>query len=155
MISHFYHRIILTVAFVSMFGLVVLTCMQVIARYFFSASMFWPEELARAILIVMTFLLAGESYRRGELISAKFFCEAFGSTAAKVFELLSLMFSIALMAVLIYLGFEYSMMNSTQVLAALQVPVGWIYFSVPLGCLLLLGQLSIVFVARLRSFSGR
>lgn len=155
MFKTLYQRSILTIAFLGMLGLVVMTSMQVVARYVFQASMFWPEEMARSLLIVMTFVLAGESYRRGELVSATFFAAAFGPAVAAIFEIVSLLFSIALMVVLVYLGVEYAWMNNTQLLAAMQIPAGWIYAAVPVGCLLLLGQLLAAIWVRLRSLANR
>lgn len=50
-------------------SIVIIMVVQVIARYVFNSSLIWAEELCRYLLIWMTFLLLGMSYRSGGLIA--------------------------------------------------------------------------------------
>lgn len=133
-----YRGYISAVSLVSMVGIVALTALQVVSRYAFQSSLFWPDEAARILLIALTFLLAGASYMRGEMIGVGFFAALFGGRVALVFAVLAQGLTAALLVVLIWFGWKFAEMNAMQHAAALQISVYWIYLAVPVGLAILL-----------------
>lgn len=143
-----YRGYISAVSLIGMIGIVVLTALQVVSRYAFQASLFWPDEAARFLLIALTFLLAGASYMRGEMIGVSFFATLFGGRVALVLAVLAQILTAALLVVLIWFGWMFAEMNAMQRAAALQISVYWIYLAVPVGLAILLCHVLASLVAR-------
>lgn len=118
-------------------GIVALTAVQVVYRYLLGSSLFWPDEAARALLIALTFLLAGASYHRGEMVAVDIAIRSLGPRWARAVRAVSLLLVLALLAALVWYGFVFAEFNAVQTTAALQVSVFWIYLTVPIGCLIL------------------
>jgi TRAP-type transport system small permease protein len=149
--ARLYWGAIYLTAAAGMTGIVVLTAMQVWYRYVIGQSLFWPEEAARALLIGMTFLLAGASYHRGELAAIDMVIRAAGPVAGRVLRILSLLCALALLGVLVWYGLSFAQFNAGQRTAALQVSVFWIYLTIPIGCAVLALHMFATLVTLLRA----
>lgn len=135
-------------------GIVVLTALQVFYRYVVGSALFWPDEAARALLIALTFLLAGASYHRGEMAAVESVANAFGPTLARFAKALSLLFVLALLVCLIWYGYLFAEFNSGQIAAAMQISVFWIYLLIPVGLFVLGVHIAISLVAIFRAPRG-
>ena len=131
-------------------GIVILTGLQVFYRYAVGSALFWPEEAARALLIAITFLLAGASYHRGEMAAVESVAAAFGATAARIFKAVSLLLVLALLGCLIWYGYIFAEFNAGQIAAAMQISVFWIYLLIPVGLFALAVHVAIGLVTVLR-----
>lgn len=122
---------------------------QVIARYVFSASLIWAEELCRYVLIWQTFLLLGIAYRRGEFVAVDIIPLTLTPRVRLVLKMvMAVPILIFLMIIMIY-GWRYAEVVQRQTIPALDfiwtslagrnmdVSVRWVYVSVSIGSALL------------------
>ncbi|SED61714.1 TRAP transporter small permease [Rhodobacter sp. 24-YEA-8] len=128
-----YRKVIGAFAFACMVGIVLLTALQVVSRYALQSALFWPEEAARFLLILITFIVAGLSYDRGEMIGVTIFTQRFSRRIALVFSVLVHLSMLTLLGLLIWYGWQFAQMNAVQKAAALRIPMQWIYMAVPVG----------------------
>jgi TRAP-type C4-dicarboxylate transport system permease small subunit len=111
---------------------------QVFFRYVLNQSLFWSEELARYLLVWLTFLGASVAYYRRahpgiDVLYSRMPCLIRKSSA--VFVHLA---SIALFSVMIFYGFKFAYFVRLQISPALYLPK-WIVLSIiPLSGLILI-----------------
>lgn len=121
----------LCVAFLAV--MVVVTFVQIICRVFFTA-LSWSEEMARYLLIWSTFFGAGCVYKSGSNIAVLIVQDLLPAAIKKVAKILVHVLCFGFFVLAIYNGMRYMNMVGTQTSAALQVPMKYMYLSVPLGC---------------------
>lgn len=120
-------------AFACLTGIVIVTSIQVISRYALQHALFWPEEAARFLLIMITFLVAGLSYERGEMIGITAATQLLGPRGARICAVLVNLSVLVLLLILVRYGWSFARMNAIQKAAALQISMFWIYLAVPVG----------------------
>jgi TRAP-type C4-dicarboxylate transport system permease small subunit len=120
------------------FTMTVVVAVQVFFRYVLNQSLFWSEELARYLLVWLSFLGTSVAYRRKahpgiDILQAKM-PSALQNIAAYAVHLASL----SLFVVMIYFGYRFAYFVRLQISPALYLPK-WIVFSiVPIsGCILM------------------
>ena len=111
---------------------------QVFFRYALNQSLFWSEELARFLLVWLTFLGATVAYRRkahpGIDVLVTRMAPALQQTAAVLTHLASM----ALFAVMILYGYQFAYFVRLQISPALNLPK-WIVLSIiPLSGMILM-----------------
>ena len=116
----------------------VITLMQVGARYLFSAPFSWPEEVARILMVWMTFLAMPYAYREGLLVrlesmTARMSERLHSRLEIFVHALLLLMFML-LLKESIWMVQRGSVIRATSV----DVSMGWVFSVMPLSFLLLI-----------------
>ena len=116
----------------------VVVAVQVFCRYVLNQSLFWSEELARYLLVWLSFLGASVAYRRQahpgiDVLYAKLPAAWQRITAATVH-----LASLSLFAVMIFFGCRFAYFVRLQISPALYLPK-WIVFSIiPIsGCILM------------------
>jgi TRAP-type C4-dicarboxylate transport system permease small subunit len=125
---------------VVLFALIVIVLTtEVIARYLFSSSFRWSEELSRFLFIWLIFI--GASY--AALKKSHIYIETFFTLLPKkvkpyaqlIGNVIWLVFSIFAC----YLGIDQTlaMYNTAQLSPGLQIPMYFVYVSIPLGYLLM------------------
>lgn len=124
-------------AFACMAGIVMLTAAQVFSRYVLQASLFWPEEASRMLLIMITFLVAGLSYEKGEMIGVTMLRDMMGRRASLWISILGHLLILMLLAFLVRYGWAFAEMNSIQRAAALRISMFWVYLAIPVGMAIL------------------
>ena len=119
------------------FTMTVVVAVQVFFRYVLNQSLFWSEELARFLLVWLSFLGASVAYRRKahpgiDVLYAKM-PPALQKGAAVTVHLASL----ALFAVMVFFGYRFAYFVRLQISPALYLPK-WVVFSIiPIsGCIL-------------------
>ena len=121
------------------FSMTVVVAVQVFSRYVLNQSLFWSEELARYLLVWLSFLGASVAYRRKahpgiDVLSAKM------SGALRKISATTVHFaSLILFGVMIFFGCQFAYFVRLQISPALYLPK-WIVFGiVPIsGCILLI-----------------
>ncbi len=121
----------LCIAFLAV--MVIVTFVQIICRVFFTA-LSWSEEMARYLLIWSTFFGASCVYKSGSNIAVLVVQDLLPATIKKIAKILVHALCLAFFALAIYNGMRYMNMVGAQTSAALQVPMKYMYLSVPLGC---------------------
>ncbi|MEW5724412.1 MAG: TRAP transporter small permease [Thermodesulfobacteriota bacterium] len=103
-------------------GMSVIVAAQVFSRYGFNHSLFWSEELARFLLVWLTFLGAGVAYRRGVHASLDLFYHhlppAWRRTTRLVVHLGALLFS----GIMVWHGAGFAWFVRFQISPALHLP---------------------------------
>lgn len=113
----------------------VLIFVQVINRYFIKYPIDWIEELAIYIYIWGTYLGLYTVTREGRHLEVKFIRELVGDGANRL--ILGLVYTVTILLCLYIAVFGgkmvYQMALWGETSAALQVPMAWIYASIPVG----------------------
>lgn len=87
-------------------GLAAVVNLQIFSRYLFNAPFIWPEEVARLLLVWMTFIGAAALTRRGSDIAVDTFVLLFPPRVRRFFLLLRDVTMIALFSFIAFQGFE-------------------------------------------------
>jgi TRAP-type C4-dicarboxylate transport system permease small subunit len=115
--------------------------MQVIFRYVFKESLSWSEELARYLFIWLTFIGASIATREKSHINVAMFVNNLKSPKMKkTFIVLANLLSMFFLGVLVYYGFNIAsqILKFKQVSASMPfLYVGFVYFAVPIGSLIM------------------
>lgn len=128
-------RAFLAVAFAVLTGVVFL---QVIARHVFDAPPFWTEELARFLLIWLTFVGAVLAHAHREHIAVDTFVLMLPRRLRKAADVVVSLIVLLTLAVIAKGGFDIAM-TGTQTAPALGISMRYIYMSLPIGaCLMML-----------------
>lgn len=129
-ISDAIDNIIMKAVFLSVVGMIISISLQILFRVFFDA-LTWTEELSRYLLVWSTFLGATLAYKRRMHISVTFCVELFKNRMRKGLVILSVVSSIVFFIVVTLFGVKYMMVQSSQVSAALRIPMSWVYIVIP------------------------
>jgi TRAP-type C4-dicarboxylate transport system permease small subunit len=121
------------------FTMTVVVAVQVFFRYVLNHSLFWSEELARYLLVWLSFLGASVAYRRKvhpgiDMLQAKM-----PGGLQKISTTIVHLASLSLFGVMIFFGYRFAYFVKLQISPALYLPK-WIVFSiVPIsGCILMI-----------------
>ncbi|WP_066307384.1 TRAP transporter small permease [Bacillus sp. FJAT-29814] len=112
----------------------VITLMEVGARNIFHHSFSWSEELARFILVWVTFIGASVGYKKGELVAIDA-VERLPEKVRKPIYMLTQLVSLVFIVFLAYLGYAATFSDTVmrQVASGFRVSMMWPYLSIPLG----------------------
>ena len=123
--------IIQPAVFACMAALIGVITLQIVSRVLFTA-VGWTEEVARFLLIWMTFLAATLAFQRGRHIAVTFAVDALPLAARRIARLVALAVVLALLVSLIVIGYRYMQVQSFQKSASLRVSMTYIYAVMPL-----------------------
>lgn len=128
----------------------------VLMRYFTTESLVWGEEVARHLMIWLTFLGSGLTLRHGGHIAIDNLQNALSPRWARALRLTIVLALLAFFATMVWVGVSYVERTRFQLTPALQLPFGYVYAAMPIGFLFMLIHLLLVardFV-RLRKFAA-
>ncbi len=111
------------------FGMALVVALQVLCRYGFNHSLFWSEELARYLLVWLSFLGASVAYRRKVHPGIDMLEKRMPQGLRKSVKILVHLISLALFAVMIYFGCRFAYFVRLQISPALYLPK-WIVFAI-------------------------
>ncbi len=107
---------------------------HVVMRYGFNYSFHWTEEVARNLMVWMTFLFFPTGHKKGMNIAVEFAVAPWAHTAAgKILKILIELLSLTVLSVCLWLSLglvERGMGSSSQ---ALQITMGYVYMVVPVS----------------------
>ena len=119
-------------------AMVVVVAAQVFFRYGLNQSLFWSEELARYILVWLTFLGASVAYRRNVHPRIDLFSSRLGAPAARVMRIAAHLVATAFFGLLVVYGAQFAHFVRLQISPALQLPKWTVMLVLPLSGLLLM-----------------
>ena len=120
------------------FAMAMIVAVQVFFRYVLNHSLFWSEELARYLLVWLTFLGASVAYYRGAHPGIDFFYVKMPPTIKQAARFLVHLTSLILFGIMIFYGYQFSYFLRLQITPALHLPK-WIIFSIiPISGLILM-----------------
>ncbi len=115
--------------------MVITVLLQVFMRYFLKNPLVWGDELSKYSLVFMTFIGASVALRERQLAIMELVIEKLPNKIKKYVKIFTYLVSFVLLVFLFY--YSVVLLNDSSVEAqlspALQVPMKWIYFSMPLG----------------------
>ncbi|MDR1048599.1 MAG: TRAP transporter small permease [Synergistaceae bacterium] len=131
----------------------VLVFCQVVMRYVFSNSLSWSEELARFIFMWLSWVGASYAVKERSHFRVEMFANLLKGRSRKIFELAILAVWFAFSVILAWLGTRLTLflMETGQISAAMEIPMSWVYASVPAGCALMAARLVVEIVKILKS----
>jgi TRAP-type C4-dicarboxylate transport system permease small subunit len=107
----------------------VIVIAQVFCRYVLNHSLFWSEELARYILVWLTFLGSSVAYFRGMHPGINIIYRRLPAQMRRLVKILVLLLSLVFFMIMIWYGAQFSFFVRAQTTAALTLPK-WIIFSI-------------------------
>jgi TRAP-type C4-dicarboxylate transport system permease small subunit len=110
---------------------------NVCLRYLTSQSIEWAEEVARHMMIWLTFLGCGPVLRAGGHIAVENLQDALPPRAAAALRLLIATLLLGFFVFLMVWGVLYMQRTQYQTTAATQISFAWIYAAMPVGALLM------------------
>lgn len=132
------------------FTMTIVVAVQVFFRYVLNHSLFWSEELARFILVWLTFLGASTAYYRKVNPGVDFLYAKLSPLLKKISSILTHLASMSLFAVMIIYGYKFAWFVRLQISPALQAPK-WIILSIiPISGFILMIHAITFFIAELK-----
>lgn len=111
---------------------------QIVARNFFSSSFEAVDELARFLLVWLTFVGSAITYKRGGHLGMGFFVALFSGNVRKVLQKVAKIMDMCFFAFLIFYGFQMASMTMRQATLQMRIPVGCVYSIMPISGLAML-----------------
>jgi TRAP-type C4-dicarboxylate transport system permease small subunit len=111
---------------------------QVVRRYVFNDSLFWSGELARYILVWITFLGASTAYRRGAHPGIDVLTGRLPRPHRRLAAIFSHLVAMVFSGAMIVYGIRFAWFVRMQISPALALPKWVVFAAVPAGGVLLL-----------------
>jgi TRAP-type C4-dicarboxylate transport system permease small subunit len=103
------------------FSMAMLVAVQVFCRYVLNSSLFWSEELARYMLVWLSFLGATVAYYRNVHPGVDILTSRMPATGQRISAMLVQLISMALAVVMIISGSQFAWFVRTQISPALSI----------------------------------
>lgn len=136
-----FYKLLKAFGFVLMLVMVTVTFAQVLARYAFSNSLSWSDEVGRYTFVWMTFIGAAIAVRNRQHVAFDALVKMLPRVAQKICLIASYLSMMIFTAVLIYGGFKFVARGSRQISSALEIPMNYVYIVLPVGGVLILAYL--------------
>lgn len=118
--------------------MVVAVFLQVMFRFFMDQPLAWTEELARYLLVWLTFLGSAYAMSIKAHIGTEYIQKFLSPLVNKVVLSLAALLSILFFLVMIYQGYLLSIRSMTQTSPSLLLPMGYVYMVIPISGVLLI-----------------
>lgn len=115
-----------------------LVAVQVFFRYALNHSIFWSEELARIMLVWLSFLGASAAYYRGSHASVAFLAARLSPAAQKSLALAGHLLALIFFALMLVCGVKFAYFVRLQYTPALGIPKWLPHAAIPLSALIML-----------------
>ena len=102
-------------------------------RYLTNESIQWAEEVARHLMIWLTFIGCGPVLRYGGHIAIENLQDALPQAWARTLRLLIVVLIMGLFGFFIYFGWDYMDRTQYQLTPATQISFAFVYLALPLG----------------------
>ena len=119
---------------------------NVFLRYFFTYSLPWADEVARYLMVWMTFTGAGLALRYGGHVAITNLQDALPSTLQMILRALIVLVLLVFFLKMVEVGLSYADRMGRQRTPALRLSYYYVYFAMPLGFGLL--TLHLLLIAR-------
>lgn len=118
-----------------------ITALQVVSRYVFSAPLAWAEELATILFAWLVFIGSSLALKKKEHFAIEVVVKLFPGTLKKFATVGADLAVLLFCLLLIVYGIKLVSMNWQVLTPMLEISRGWAYLSVPVGGLLMLLRL--------------
>ena len=111
---------------------------QVAARYIFNIYLDWTEEASRYLMIWVVLLGAAKALKEDAHPKVTFIVEILPKKAKYLVMILTNIISALFYIIMIVYGYQFCILNLSQLSLSLKIPMGLIFASLPLGGFFLL-----------------
>ena len=118
-------------------SMALVVALQVFFRYVLNHSLFWSEELARFMLVWLSFLGASTAYKRGLHPGVDVLTTRLSATLQKVCLQLVHLFSLILFGTMVVYGTQFAYFIRAQISPALYLPKWTVFSIIPISGLIL------------------
>ncbi len=125
------------------FGMVVVALLGVLFRYIMDNPFEWTEEIARFLMLIVSFLGINIALRQKEHIAVSAIVELCSPKIARFFDYLSDLLIAFFLVMLLKQGYFMSV-RTLMSASSIDISMTWIYIFVPIGALLTLIQLIVI-----------
>jgi TRAP-type C4-dicarboxylate transport system permease small subunit len=167
-IALWYTRIFEALGGGAMLIIVVVMAVQVLMRYVFNASLIWAEELCRYLMVMITFVMVGLAFQRGELVAVDLVTKALPLRVRFVLKLIASAPLLIFLYLVMTSGYTFASRMSMQSIPAFDfiwssiagrdktadVSIFWVYGSVSFGAALLMIHLIAELVLEAKAIFG-
>jgi TRAP-type C4-dicarboxylate transport system permease small subunit len=113
-------------------------------RYLSNFSIVWAEEVARYLMIWLTFLGAGLVLRFGGHVAITNLQDSLGQRMQRALRLLIAVLLLGFFVVMIWIGHDYMSRMGRQMTPATRIPFSYVYAAMPIGFVLLVAHLLLI-----------
>ncbi|MCC5882795.1 MAG: TRAP transporter small permease [Halomonas sp.] len=124
--------VIQPIVFLGMAALIGVITLQIVSRTLFTA-VGWTEEVARFLLVWITFLGATLAFQRGRHIAVTFVVDALPVRLAQLARIAAVLVALGFMLALIVIGYRYMQVQSFQRSASLRLSMTYVYAVIPIS----------------------
>lgn len=141
-------------------GIIVLSLIQVVLRYFTSADLrpfAWGDEIVRLTAIWVAFLAASVGVKNESHLSVEFFLNKFlKPSQLEKAKKLAIIIVIAALAAVMKEGIKYTLNSIPTMLQNLpNLSIAWFYASIPVGCAYLILEYVVILLKKTADKEGK
>ena len=125
-------------------AMTVVVLLGVFFRYVLEAPLPWSEELARYLMVWGASLGAFVAFKEGSHVGVTIIMDRIQGQAAVALTRAAQFIVALFMAIVTIEGFILVSQIKGQTSAAMEIPMGWAYLAIPVGCLLILLEVLIM-----------
>jgi len=118
-------------------AMIIIIIVQVFCRYILNHSLFWSEELARMLLVWMTFLGASVAYHRTIHPGINFLYRRLSPRFKQYANRITHLFSFIFFSIMVWHGCQFAYFVRLQTTPALALPKWIIYSIIPISGMIL------------------
>jgi len=137
------------IVFLGMIALTGVITLQIVSRVFFT-SVSWTEEVARFLLIWITFLGATLAFQQGRHIAVTLLRDNLPTHLRRLVTGAGILVTLSFLVTLTMIGWQYMNVQSFQKSPSLRISMSYVYSVMPF-CSALMSGLSIIDLVRLLS----
>lgn len=138
-------------SFVIFWGLAGTVFLQFFSRYILNDSIAWTEEIARYLLMALTFTGSAMAARRGAHIAVEFVPMMFRPATRRWITLVAAMLTTAFYVILVYLCWQVAQAMQFQPMVVVDWPLSWVYWAILVGLVLTAFRAAVTAIARFRA----
>lgn len=120
-----------SVAWMLVAAMVLTILLQVFCRYVLNNALPWPEEVARALMIWMLALVAGEAYRQGSFVAIDLLHGVLPYRLSTLLKFILLLIATLVLYQLFTMGIEFFQRGFRTRAASFHLSRAWIYLAMP------------------------
>ncbi len=135
-INDFLYKVLGYILVVLLAAMVAIIFLQVVYRIR-KGALTWSEELARYIMIYLTFIGAALAVREQSLISVEAVMVLLPPGVRKIISIVVDILTEVVFIIMIYFGFKLFKVTMTQISPVLKIPMGYIYLAIVIGFFLM------------------
>lgn len=133
------NKVLTVVSNTAMAALVIVVALQIFGRYIFGVYFAWTEETSRYLMFWVVLVGAAKALQADAHPKVTFFSDGIiKGKGTHICNMLSNVASAIFYIILIVFGWQFSMMNLSQLSLSLRIPMTFIFIAIPIGGLFLL-----------------